>query len=84
MPQEKGLGYLNKTESCINQIFNQVAFTVKRAQNRLEMQYLHLLQGYWYWCFDVGEGGLFVTFLKFEKNNNNKNQEYFCYIVKPS
>ena len=25
MPQEKGLGYLNKTESCINQIFNQVA-----------------------------------------------------------
>lgn len=47
---------------------------LKRAKNRLEMQYLHLLQGYWY--FDVGEEGLFVTFLKFEKSNN-KSQEYF-------
>lgn len=25
MPQEKGVGYLNKTEFCINQIFNKVA-----------------------------------------------------------
>lgn len=64
-----------------------VIFTVKRSKNRLEMQYLHLLQGYWYfmafWCWGGGTiCYIFEIWKKQQQQNKNtfflNSETFFC------